>query len=661
MPTLECSHANATHPCTTAQSDEYYVAITSRREGEDILFHHAGGVDIGDADAVAKRLFVAIGDTPTDAAITAALLGAIPSARVPAVAAFISALFRAYMAAHAVYLEINPLVVTGGVDGAPLSLVPLDMAAKLDEAAAFLAETVWGGPIHFPPPFGRSPQPEEAYIHELDGKTGASLKLTILNRAGRIWTMVAGGGASVAYADTIADLGFGAELANYGEYSGAPSEEQTFEYARTILRLIGSGPHHADGKVLIIGGGIANFTDVAKTFGGIIKALRECVAILREHSVTIWVRRGGPNYQEGLRRMHDVGVELGVPIHVYGPDTHITAIVPLALGRPELAAGLAFTEKLDGASSSASADAAAAALSAGGRSGGSSSTSTRKAAPPAIPGCDGESSESASQIASALSLTPSESGTRLFHPGTRCVVYGMQTRAVQGMLDFDFLCKRAKPSVAAIVFPFAENHYLKFYFGHNEVMMPVYSSTEEALRRNPDVSVFVNFASFRSVYQSTMEVLDGAPAVRTIAIIAEGVPEQQARRLIRAADERGVTAIGPATVGGVSAGCFRIGNTGGALENIISCRLYRPGSVGYVSKSGGMSNELNNIMATHTNGVCEGVAIGGDRYPGSRFIDHLLRYQANPAIKLLVLLGGEYCGRLADVRCVPARMDYKFQ
>ena len=37
-------------------------------------------------------------------------------------------------------------------------------------------------------------------MHDLDGKTGASLKLSILNPKGRIWTMVAGGGASVIYA-----------------------------------------------------------------------------------------------------------------------------------------------------------------------------------------------------------------------------------------------------------------------------------------------------------------------------------------------------------------------------------------------------------------------------------------------------------------------------
>ncbi|MBA7585962.1 hypothetical protein ES708_27956 [subsurface metagenome] len=35
----------------------------------------------------------------------------------------------------------------------------------------------------------------------------------------------------------------------------------------------------------------------------------------------------------------------------------------------------------------------------------------------------------------------------------------------------------------------------------------------------------------------------------------------------------------------------------------------------------------------------EGIAIGGDRYPGSRLIDHLMRYEANPKIKMLVALG----------------------
>eukprot|EP00658_Telonema_sp_P-2_P008851 TRINITY_DN13351_c0_g1_i3.p1 TRINITY_DN13351_c0_g1~~TRINITY_DN13351_c0_g1_i3.p1 ORF type:complete len:538 (-),score=162.28 TRINITY_DN13351_c0_g1_i3:442-1962(-) len=100
-----------------------------------------------------------------------------------------------------------------------------------------------------------------------------------------------------------------------------------------------------------------------------------------------------------------------------------------------------------------------------------------------------------------------------------------------------------------------------------------------------------------------------------------------------------VLVIGPATVGGIKPGCFRIGNTGGMLDNIVSSKLYRPGSVAYVSRSGGMSNELNNIISRNSDGVYEGVAVGGDMYPGSTFLDHLLRYEADPGAKMLVLLG----------------------
>src|SRR5690606_11967963 len=188
-----------------------------------------------------------------------------------------------------------------------------------------------GPPIEFPAPFGRELSKEEAYIADLDAKTGASLKLTVLNPNGRIWTLVAGGGASVVYADAIASAGFADELANYGEYSGAPTESQTYHYARTVLDLMLRAPMSDKGKVLFIGGGIANFTNVASTFKGVIKALREYAPTVIEHKVKIWVRRAGPNYQEGLKNIKAVGQELKPDMHVYGPDMHVSGIVPLAL------------------------------------------------------------------------------------------------------------------------------------------------------------------------------------------------------------------------------------------------------------------------------------------------------------------------------------------
>ena len=185
------------------------------------------------------------------------------------------------------YLEINPLVVVPNADRTSADVHFLDLAAKLDQTAEFECGVKWavarsatalgmasaqlndgrvtidaGPPIDFPAPFGRELSKEEAYIAELDAKTGASLKLTVLNANGRIWTLVAGGGASVVYADAIASAGFANELANYGEYSGAPTETQTYHYARTVLDLMLRSAIRPEGKVLFIGGGIANFTNV---------------------------------------------------------------------------------------------------------------------------------------------------------------------------------------------------------------------------------------------------------------------------------------------------------------------------------------------------------------------------------------------------------------
>ncbi len=208
----------------------------------------------------------------------------------------------------------------------------------MDATAEFVCRSKWGA-VDYPPPFGRDAYPEEAYIADIDAKTGASLKLTILNARGRIWTMVAGGGASVIYSDTVCALGGAEELANYGEYSGAPSEQQTYDYARTLLSLMTRGEVRDGGKVLIIGGGIANFTNVAATFKGIVRALEEYQTRLKEYGVRVFVRRAGPNYQEGLRVMREVGKNLGIPLFVFGPETHMTAIVGMAMGTREIPQG----------------------------------------------------------------------------------------------------------------------------------------------------------------------------------------------------------------------------------------------------------------------------------------------------------------------------------
>ncbi|SPJ78409.1 probable ATP citrate lyase subunit 2 [Fusarium torulosum] len=341
------------------QDTEYYININSVRDGDWILFTHEGGVDVGDVDAKAEKLLIPVdlAEYPSNEEIAATLLKKVPEGVHNVLVDFITRLYAVYVDCQFTYLEINPLVVIPNEDKTSAAVHFLDLAAKLDQTADFECGSKWaiarspaalgltniapgadgkisidaGPPMEFPAPFGRELTKEEAYIADLDAKTGASLKLTVLNAKGRIWTLVAGGGASVVYADAIASAGFADELANYGEYSGAPTESQTYHYARTVLDLLLRAPQNKDGKVLFIGGGIANFTNVASTFKGVIRALRDFAPKLVEHNVSIWVRRAGPNYQEGLKNMKAATQELGLNAKIFGPEMHVSGIVPLAL------------------------------------------------------------------------------------------------------------------------------------------------------------------------------------------------------------------------------------------------------------------------------------------------------------------------------------------
>ncbi|CAB16586.1 ATP citrate synthase [Schizosaccharomyces pombe] len=342
------------HPPNT----EYYININSVREGDWILFCNEGGVDVGDVDAKARKLLVPVrlSEFPSRATIASTLLSDIPVEQHESLVDFIIRLYSVYVDCQFTYLEINPLVVIPTAKGADVFY--LDLAAKLDQTAEFECGAKWavarapeslgiktsgeesgainadhGPPMVFPAPFGRELSKEEAYVQGLDAKTGASLKLTILNAEGRVWNLVAGGGASVVYADAVAVNGAADELANYGEYSGAPTDGQTYEYAKTVLDLMTRGEPRADGKVLFIGGGIANFTSPAVTFRAIARALGDYKDKLHAHKVSIWVRRAGPNYQEGLRVIREAGKKFDLPLKVYGPECHISGIVPMGLGK----------------------------------------------------------------------------------------------------------------------------------------------------------------------------------------------------------------------------------------------------------------------------------------------------------------------------------------
>lgn len=225
----------------------------------------------------------------------------------------------------------------------------------------------------------------------------------------------------------------------------------------------------------------------------------------------------------------------------------------------------------------------------------------------------------------------------LFTRNTKVIFYNEHPVPIQAMLDYDWICSKTEVCVSAIVNP-KKSGFHKTFFGPNEILIPVFKTLEEAVRYDPKADVLINFASVRSSFESTKVALE-TPNIRTVVLVAEGIPENQTRELIRLAKENKKWIIGPSTVGAIKAGAIRVGYSGGSSENIIESKLYQPGSVGVVTVSGGMSNEVYSIVNKNTDGVNEGVAIGGDTFPGSTLLENVMRLHNNPEIKMLVVLG----------------------
>ena len=305
--------------------EEYYLAFISNRDGCEILFSAEGGIDIEEKWESLTRIQIKISDGLDEISLNSLNMNLMLSTKINKlhqniIINFIKEIYYVYIKEHFTYLEINPFTVDN--EG---TIKLLGVLGEVDDCSL-----VWKN-FDFPKLFGQKYFPEEEFIRSLDKESGASLKLTILNPKGRIWNILSGGGASILYLDAIFEIGKPEEIANYGEYSGNPTTEETYQYAKTIIGLM-TKETHSDGKVLIIGGAIANFTDVEKTFLGIIKALKEYQEPLRKGKISIFVRRGGPNYEKGLSLMETTGKELGISMLVHGPDFPMIDIVTKAIG-----------------------------------------------------------------------------------------------------------------------------------------------------------------------------------------------------------------------------------------------------------------------------------------------------------------------------------------
>ena len=130
-------------------------------------------------------------------------------------------------------------------------------------------------------------------------------------------------------ADEVFNRGFGDKLANYGEYSGNPTSHEAYTYTVEVVKLLLAST--SSQKVMFIGGAVANFTDIASTFTGVIKVIAEYADELNLQKVKVFVRRGGPRQEIGLAKMQSALEEYGLYGGVYDPTMSITGALDVAL------------------------------------------------------------------------------------------------------------------------------------------------------------------------------------------------------------------------------------------------------------------------------------------------------------------------------------------
>ncbi len=176
--------------------------------------------------------------------------------------------------------------------------------------------------------------------------------------------------------------------------------------------------------------------------------------------------------------------------------------------------------------------------------------------------------------------------------------------------------------------------------------VPVYDTVRAALREHQaEASVisvpppFVKDAAFEALVNG----------IRLLVILTERVPRRDVVEVVSLARETGATVIGPNSMGLISVERTKVGIAGGPAEDVR--RAYTPGPVGILSRSGGMTTEIANLLTLHGIGQTTCISVGGDPIVGSTFADLIPLYEQDPETKAVVLFcepGGNAEERLAD-------------
>jgi ATP-citrate lyase alpha-subunit len=209
--------------------------------------------------------------------------------------------------------------------------------------------------------------------------------------------------------------------------------------------------------------------------------------------------------------------------------------------------------------------------------------------------------------------------------------------AARRMAEFCFLNKKSL-YVDAFVYPPDAGKTNEIPYGSGLITIPVYKTVAEATKNHPQINTSLVYIGADRACAGGMEALND-PHIKVVSMITEGVPEKDAKLLGAHARKLGKVFNGPSSIGIISSGSCRLGVIGGAYDNLVSCKLYREGSFGVITKSGGLSNEIIWICSQFADGITTAIGIGGDAYPGTDYVSYLEMFEQDPQTKAVVIVG----------------------
>ena len=164
--------------------------------------------------------------------------------------------------------------------------------------------------------------------------------------------------------------------------------------------------------------------------------------------------------------------------------------------------------------------------------------------------------------------------------------------------------------------------------------VPVYDSVAqlvEAVGHVPDGSVVTVPPAFTR--DAVFEAIEGG--IKLIVIVTERIPRYDVAQMVELAKLRGARIIGPNCLGIIRPGVAKMGGIGGPAKD--AQKAYQPGSIGVMSRSGGMTTEISSTLTAAGLGVSTAVSIGGDAIIGSTYAELMPLFEADEQTEGIVI------------------------